>query len=111
MRTVATESSRNDKNWIEKALFSTTYFTGLREQQRDIAQGNESVTTKMESDTLCTQKVSLLLFSTLTACIARTTRASKSHYSRGSKFEDILTLTKEAIVLICDSMGRSEILG
>ena len=30
----------------------------------------------------------------------------------GSEFEtDILTLTKEALVLICDSMGRSEILG
>ena len=57
------------------------------------------------------KKAAPLLFSTLTACLAGITRAAKGTTHCGSKFEDILTLMKEATVLICGSTSRSENLG
>ena len=66
---------------------------------KDDAHGNESVTTQLGSESasaLCTKKVSPLL-----SCIAGSSK--KPLLIMEASLKIILTLTKEAIVLICDS--------
>ena len=63
----------------------------------------------MESDPLCTKKVGLLRLSTFTASELQEQQEATTH--RRTEIEDMFTLMKEAIVLICDSTSRSEILG
>ena len=64
---------------------------------RTTESGNESATTKLESDALCTKKVRPLLFSTIKRVSPELQEQQEPTTHRGSKFEDILTLMKDAI--------------
>ena len=100
-RIVATESSQNDENWILKVFFSPIFYDVLhREQQEDIAHGNDSTSTKLESDPLCTKKVGpthVLDYNSESRWIQEQQEAT-THC--GSKFKNILTLLKEAMYSI-----------
>ena len=114
--TVDTESSKGQELDLESfffLLFSTTYFTWLREQQKYVAHGNESATIlsgKVSQPTHYAHKknwpTSVLDFNSI---LPELEEQQKATIQSGSEFEK--TLMKEAIVLICDSTGRMEILG
>ena len=103
----ATESSKWQELDLESFIFCPIIYnvphTWLQGQQKDDAHGNESATTQLESESasaLCSksQPAPVLNFNSVSRRIGR----AYSSWKRVWK-SDILTLMKEAVVLICDS--------